>query len=111
TRALIGTEQLAQMRKGARLVNTARPALVSTSAVIAALDNGRLAGYAVDLGYYSRREALPLIRHPGVFAVPHMSWYTTEAIEREMSAWVAALVDLAREPARRSPPSVDKSSW
>ena len=49
TKHLIGREDLARMRKGALLINTARGGLVDTDALVEALDNGKLGGAGLDV--------------------------------------------------------------
>jgi phosphoglycerate dehydrogenase-like enzyme len=51
TRGIIGPEQLARVKPGAMLINVARGELVDHDALVAALDGGRLAGFALDVGY------------------------------------------------------------
>jgi D-3-phosphoglycerate dehydrogenase len=83
TRNLIGPEQLALLPAGAILINTARGPLVDENALLAALDDGRLAGAGIDV--WEREPAPgdhPLFRHPRVVATPHMAAYTNEGRRR-----------------------------
>src|SRR5262249_8456834 len=49
THGMIGAKELAKMSMGSYLVNTARGAVVDTSAVPAAIASGRLAGAGIDV--------------------------------------------------------------
>ena len=49
TRNIISGDAIAKMKKGGRLINCARGGLVDEHALRAALDNGHLAGAAVDV--------------------------------------------------------------
>ncbi|MFF8817039.1 2-hydroxyacid dehydrogenase [Leucobacter sp. NPDC015123] len=80
TTACIGAEQLATMREGALLLNTARGALVDEAAVLDALDSGRLGGYATDVFVEEPAPpGSPLIAHPRVLATPHIGYATADA--------------------------------
>jgi D-3-phosphoglycerate dehydrogenase len=80
TRALIGAPQLAQMKPSAYLINCARGSLIDEPALLAALDEGRLAGAAVDV--YAAEPPPPgsdsdrLARHPKVVGTPHIASFT-----------------------------------
>jgi D-3-phosphoglycerate dehydrogenase len=81
TRNLIGAEELARMKPGARLVNCARGGLVDESAVAEALDAGRLGGAALDVFETEPPEGSPLIGRADVVATPHLGASTREAQE------------------------------
>ena len=46
---MIGEHQLAMVKQGARLVNTSRGGIVDEDALAKALEDGRLAGAALDV--------------------------------------------------------------
>lgn len=75
TRAMVNADRLNLMQDGGILINFARGGTVDASAVIAALDAGRLRSYVCD---FPTRQ---LIEHPRVVALPHLGASTTEAEE------------------------------
>jgi D-3-phosphoglycerate dehydrogenase len=81
SRQLIGTDELARMRPSSYLVNTARGGLVDGAALLTALDEGALAGAALDVLETEPPDDLGwrLARHPRVVATPHAAWYSEEA--------------------------------
>ncbi|XTZ18518.1 NAD(P)-dependent oxidoreductase [Micromonospora echinospora] len=82
TTGLIGADALARMRPDALLVNTARAGVVDRAAVLAALDAGRLRGYAVDVFAPEPPDPDdPLLHHPRVLATPHMAAMTHDALD------------------------------
>lgn len=77
TRGLIGAAELAAMRPGACLINTARGSLVDQAAVAAALTSGRLGGFAADvLDPEPPTPHDPLLRHPRALITPHVASLT-----------------------------------
>nr|WP_221380660.1 C-terminal binding protein [Actinoplanes polyasparticus] len=76
---LLGPAEIAAMRPGAYLVNTARGALVDQAALLAALDDGRLAGAGLDVLADEPPPATGLIAHERVVVTPHSAWYSEEA--------------------------------
>ncbi len=91
-RALLGAGELAALPTGAVLVNTARSSLVDDDAVLAALESGRLAAYAVDAFDREPPEVTPLLRHPRVLATPHLGAHTSASTQRVGEVAVANLL-------------------
>jgi len=93
TRWMIGGAQLARMKPGASLVNASRGTVVDLDALAAALDEGRLAGAAIDVfprEPESNDEAFesPLRRFDNVILTPHVGGSTAEA-QQNIGAEVA----------------------
>jgi phosphoglycerate dehydrogenase-like enzyme len=70
------------MKKGAALVNTARWGLVDADAVLAALKDGRLSGYAVDAYETEPPATHALLAHERVITTPHVGAFTAESVAR-----------------------------
>ena len=84
TRRLINTERLALMPEGGILVNTSRGELIDPQAVLAALNSGRLSGYAADVMEHEPPAAdAPLLRHPKALITPHIGSRTYESVPRQ----------------------------
>jgi len=83
TQRLINSDRLQVMKPGAVLVNTARGELVDEMALVAAIENGRLAGAALDVFATEPLAAdSPLRRLERVILTPHLAASTAEAQER-----------------------------
>ena len=78
---------------GAVVLNTARSELVDDAAVLAALDDGRLAAYAVDAFPTEPPTDWTLISHARVIATPHIGGYTAESVERAAERAIDAILD------------------
>ena len=110
TRRLIGAEQLALLRPGAVLINTARGPLIDEVAVLAALESGRLAGAGIDVWEHEPAPSdHPLLRHPRVVATPHMAAFTNEG--RRRSHVAAAQLVLAGLRGEMPATLVDPAVW
>src|SRR5688500_6770172 len=83
TQGIIGREQLALLRPGAVLVNTARGALVDTDALVDALKSGQLASAGLDVFTQEPLPAdSPLRSLDNVVLTPHAAWVTEETTKR-----------------------------
>ena len=100
---LIGAPELAKMKPGSRLINVARGDLIDEDALLKALDEGELAGAALDVFSHEPPGDSPLVKHPKVVVTPHLGASTQEA-QREVAVEVAEQVTavLRGEPARNT---------
>lgn len=94
TEGLIGERELALVKEGARLVNTARGGIVDEEALAKALEEGRLAGAALDVFADEPTTASPLFGLDQVVVTPHLGASTAEAQDKA-GASVAEMVRLA----------------
>jgi D-3-phosphoglycerate dehydrogenase len=82
TRGMIGPEALGRMKDGAYLVNVARGGLIDEAALAAALEEGRLAGAALDVYANEPLEEGSALRSaPNLVLTPHLGASTREAQE------------------------------
>ena len=80
-----GGEAFARMKPGAIFVNTARGGLVDETALVAALQNGRLAAAGLDV--FAQEPVPPdhpLLRLDNVALLPHVAWLTPETFARSL---------------------------
>ena len=108
TRGLIGEKEIALMKPGAVLINTARGAIVSQAALFEALSKGQLGGAGLDV--YDE-EPLPM-DHPlrrldNVVLLSHRGYATVEILrERYEAAMENILSFLDGKPANLLNPEV-----
>lgn len=97
TRGLIGRGQLALMKPGAFLINTARGGIVDEAALVEALQAGRIAGAAVDVfGTEPADGRHPLAALDNVILAPHAIGWTHELFRDIGRAACTAVVALSR---------------
>jgi D-3-phosphoglycerate dehydrogenase / 2-oxoglutarate reductase len=82
TTGLIGERELAAMRPGARLVNTARGGLVDETALAKAVESGHLGGAALDVFSEEPTTQSPLFQLDRVVVTPHLGASTAEAQDK-----------------------------
>lgn len=85
TRGLIGTQELARMRRDALLINTARGALVDSAALADALRAGEIGGAGIDvLPEEPPVHGDPLLATdiPNLIVTPHIAWAARESRQR-----------------------------
>ncbi len=79
TRNFLNAERLAQMKKGARIVNCARGGLIDEQALLEAIRNAHLAGAALDVFAQEPPLVSPLFEEPRIHFTPHLGASTQEA--------------------------------
>jgi D-3-phosphoglycerate dehydrogenase len=81
TANILSAENLANTKKGVRIVNCARGGLVDEAALAELLTSGHIAGAAFDVFQQEPATDNPLFNLPNVVVTPHLGASTTEAQE------------------------------
>lgn len=78
-KAVIGKNEIAKMKKGSFLINTARGGAIDEEALLEALDSGYLGGVGLDVFETEPTPRPELLNHPRVSLSPHIGASTLEA--------------------------------
>ncbi|MDQ3004588.1 MAG: hypothetical protein M3R47_04295 [Chloroflexota bacterium] len=82
TRDLIGPLAFSQMKDGVRIMCAARGGIIDESALLNALNSGKVAGAALDVFGQEPPGLTETISHPRVIATPHIGAQTAESQSR-----------------------------
>ena len=77
--ALLGKEELAKMKNGAIVINTARGGIIEEDALMEALQSGKIGGAGIDVFDNEPTPRKDLLTHPRVSVSPHIGASTIEA--------------------------------
>ncbi|AZO94984.1 D-isomer specific 2-hydroxyacid dehydrogenase family protein [Halocella sp. SP3-1] len=108
---LINKESLSIMKDGVYIINTARGSLINTKDLIAALENKKISGAALDVIegeadlYYndlkcqvlSNRELAILKSYPNVIITPHTAFYTDQAVSDMVENSILSCISYLKE--------------
>lgn len=102
TRHMINRERLAQMKKGARLLNVARGGIIEEAALVEAINSGHIAGAAIDVFEEEPLPAnSPLRGKSKIILTPHLGGSTVEAQEKVAEDVAEQVLDVLNgRPAR-----------
>ena len=110
TENLIGAAAFAKMKRSAYLINVSRGNLVDEQALEAALNEGRIAGCAMDVGRAPDQMPTPrLAARPEVIATPHTAGLTRPAIEHQSLETVAQATEIVKGRAPKG--AVNAEHW
>ncbi|MCB0637979.1 MAG: D-2-hydroxyacid dehydrogenase [Lewinella sp.] len=76
---LIDEAEIARMKNGVRLINTARGGIIAEQALLNALNSGKVAGAGLDVFDNEPTPNMDLMSHPHVSVSPHIGASTVEA--------------------------------
>ena len=112
TNHLFNADVFRRMKPTAHLINTARGAIVDEEALARALDQGHLAGAALDVLSQEPPSTSPLFGRDSVILTPHMSFYSAESLVELQSKAAEEVVHVLTGEAPRHPlnPEALKSS-
>jgi phosphoglycerate dehydrogenase-like enzyme len=96
THHLLNARTLAQTKRGAYVINTARGDLIDEAALVAALDAGQIAGAALDVfaNEPPTAEQDPVIKHPKVLPFSHCAGAAVEAQRRAAEIALEQVLEL-----------------
>ena len=82
TRDMVGPLAFSQMKDGVRIVCAARGGIIDESALVSALNSGKVAGAALDVFGQEPPGLTETVSHPRVIVTPHIGAQTAEAQSR-----------------------------
>ncbi len=110
TENLMNEAAFAKMKPGACFINVSRGNLVDEAALVRALDAGRIAGCALDVGRAPDQMPTPaLAARPDVIATPHTAGLTFAAIEHQSLETVAQAAEILQGRAPKG--AVNAEHW
>jgi D-3-phosphoglycerate dehydrogenase len=99
THHIFGEATFEKMKNSSSIINTARGGLIDESALVAAIDCGKIAGAALDVLEFETavtplRSAL--VNHPKVIVTAHTAWLSEEARTTLQARAIAQVLDCLR---------------
>lgn len=79
---ILGTAEFAAMKKGAAVVNASRGGTIDETALLEALNSGKLAFAGLDVFDNEPKPSIEILSHPKISLTPHIGASTNEAQER-----------------------------
>ena len=97
TRNMLDADKIAKIKDGAIVLNCARGELVDSTAMVAALESGKLGGYGADvLDQEPPPTDHPLLNAPNTVITPHIGSRTFESVQRQAGMAVRNLIHVMK---------------
>jgi D-3-phosphoglycerate dehydrogenase len=81
-KAVLSTEEFSKMKDGVRIVNAARGGVIDETALLEALNSGKVAAAGLDVYENEPKPNNDLLKHPLIACTPHIGAATIEAQDR-----------------------------
>ena len=94
TKNIIGQKQIASMKPSARIINAARGGLIDEEALVSAINEGRLAGAAIDVFIEEPCTQSILFSSPKIIVTPHLGASTAEAQTLAATEVIQQVIDV-----------------
>jgi len=114
TKGMIGAKEIGLMKKGVRIVNCARGGLIDDEALVKAIEEGRVAGAAIDVFPVEPTTDSILFKNDKIIVTPHLGASTKEAQTNVCIDVVEQIIDVLNGKSARYAVNVLKSplnSW
>lgn len=101
TKGMIGAKEFDMMKKGVRVINVARGGLIDEEALVKAIEDGKVAGAAIDVFQVEPCTDSILFRNDKIIVTPHLGASTREAQINVCVDVVEQIIDVLNgKPAR-----------
>lgn len=94
TEYILDTPQFMKMKDGVFIVNTARGGVLNEVSMLDFIDNGKIAGAALDVFENEPRPELPLLMNPNLSLSPHLGGNTIDAQEKIGVELAAQIIEI-----------------
>lgn len=94
TKNIVGPKQIAAMKPSARIINAARGGLIDEEALVAAVNEGKIAGAAIDVFCEEPCTQSILFGSPKIIVTPHLGASTAEAQTLAATEVIQQVIDV-----------------
>jgi D-3-phosphoglycerate dehydrogenase / 2-oxoglutarate reductase len=94
TKNMVGPKQIAMMKPGARIINAARGGLIDEEALVKAVNEGGIAGAAIDVFCEEPCTESILFTSPKIIVTPHLGASTAEAQTLAATEVIQQIIDI-----------------